>query len=88
MISLEELQATRPDMHPGLWDVNRELGRFLDENVRPAVVTPETVVSRSQDYLPTAELLALDLVLIDGDWSFPVPFIDWYYTPDKLKVGA
>lgn len=30
----------------------------------------------------------LDLVLIDGDHAFPAPFIDWYYTADRLKPGG
>lgn len=30
----------------------------------------------------------LDLVLIDGSHAFPLPFIDWYYTYQKLKVGG
>jgi hypothetical protein len=46
------------------------------------------VVARSQDYLPTAETPALDLVLIDGDHSFPTPFVDWFYTADRLKAGG
>jgi methyltransferase family protein len=46
------------------------------------------VVARSQDYLPTAELPPLDLVLIDGDHSFPAPFVDWYYTVERLKIGG
>ncbi len=48
----------------------------------------EAIVGRSQDYLPTADLPALDLVLIDGDHSFPAPFLDWHFTADKLKVGG
>ena len=48
----------------------------------------ESVVARSQDYLPTAKLPDLDLVLIDGEHTFPIPFIDWYYTADSLKVGG
>jgi len=46
------------------------------------------VVARSQDYLPTAELPRLDLVLIDGDHSFPAPFLDWYYAAERLNVGG
>jgi predicted O-methyltransferase YrrM len=46
------------------------------------------VVARSQDYLPTALLPDLDVVLIDGDHSFPIPFMDWYYTADRLRVGG
>jgi predicted O-methyltransferase YrrM len=42
----------------------------------------------SQRYLPGAQLPELDVVLIDGDHSFPAPFIDWYYTADRLKVGG
>ena len=46
------------------------------------------VVARSQDYLPTAELPSLDLVLIDGDHSFPLPLLDWYYAAVRLKIGG
>jgi predicted O-methyltransferase YrrM len=46
------------------------------------------VVARSQDYLPAADLPDLDLVLIDGDHAFPAPFIDWYYTADRLRPGG
>lgn len=30
----------------------------------------------------------LDLVLIDGDHAFPSPFIDWYYTADRINKGG
>ncbi len=42
----------------------------------------------SQDVLPTLNCKGLDFVLIDGDHAFPGPFIDWYYTADKIKVGG
>jgi hypothetical protein len=48
----------------------------------------EAVVARSQDYLATAHLPELDVVLIDGDHSFPTPFMDWYYTAEKLRVDG
>ncbi|PKQ46728.1 class I SAM-dependent methyltransferase [Confluentibacter flavum] len=42
----------------------------------------------SQDVVPSLESDDLDFILIDGDHAFPAPFIDWYYTADKLKVGG
>ena len=50
--------------------------------------TLEAVAMNSQQYLPAADVPRLDLVLIDGDHAFPSPFIDWYYTADRLAVGG
>ncbi len=46
------------------------------------------VVGKSQDILPTLKLEALDVVLVDGQHAFPVPFIDWYFTQRWLRVGG
>jgi hypothetical protein len=46
------------------------------------------IVQRSEMALPTLKADPLDLVLIDGNHAFPAPFIDWYYTADKIKVGG
>jgi hypothetical protein len=43
-------------------------------------------IGTSEDVLPTFEELDLDLVLIDGCHAFPVPFVDWYYSSNRLKV--
>ena len=42
----------------------------------------------SQEVVPKLKCENLDFILIDGDHAFPAPFIDWYYTADKLKVGG
>jgi predicted O-methyltransferase YrrM len=48
----------------------------------------ESIVARSQDYLPRATLPRLDIVLIDGAHAFPHPFLDWYFTAAALKPGG
>jgi hypothetical protein len=42
----------------------------------------------SERCLPRLEVSGLDLVLIDGSHAFPMPFIDWYYTADRLRLGG
>ncbi|MGL6337636.1 MAG: class I SAM-dependent methyltransferase [Waterburya sp.] len=42
----------------------------------------------SEEVLPSLNISNIDLVLIDGSHAFPIPFIDWYYTYQKLKVGG
>ncbi|MCB1744137.1 MAG: class I SAM-dependent methyltransferase [Gammaproteobacteria bacterium] len=43
---------------------------------------------RSQAVLPGLSDEPLDCVLIDGDHAFPAPFIDWYYTAERIVEGG
>ena len=45
-------------------------------------------IGRSDERLPGLAATDLDLVLIDGAHGFPMPFLDWYYTAERLKVGG
>jgi len=45
-------------------------------------------IGLSQDVLPKWPGESLDLVLIDGSHAFPVPFLDWYYTAGRIRLGG
>jgi predicted O-methyltransferase YrrM len=48
----------------------------------------QAITGSSLDWLPSATLPPLDLVLIDGAHAFPAPFVDWCYTAESLKIGG
>jgi hypothetical protein len=45
-------------------------------------------IGKSEDVLPGFEHRDFDLVLIDGCHAFPLPFLDWFYLSQRLKVSG
>jgi predicted O-methyltransferase YrrM len=80
----------RPRQHTAVQPVPDEFAVILQFAERHQIDIHRflPIVARSQDWLPRAELPDLDLVLVDGAHAFPVPFVDWYYGAEKLKVGG
>ncbi|MDY0296428.1 MAG: class I SAM-dependent methyltransferase [Acidobacteriota bacterium] len=49
----------------------------------------EWLTGDSQEHLPrSAQSGVLDAILIDGNHAFPAPFMDWYWTADRLRPGG
>ena len=80
----------QPRQHMAVQPVPDEFAAIVEFAERHGIAihsfTP--IVARSQDWLPRADLPELDLVLVDGAHAFPVPFLDWYYAAEKIKVGG
>ncbi len=80
----------QPRQHTAVQPVPDEFAVILQFAERHGIDTHgfRPIVARSQDWLPRVDLPDLDLVLVDGAHAFPVPFLDWYYSAEKLKVGG
>jgi predicted O-methyltransferase YrrM len=70
--------------YPGEFDALRAYCASVGIGTEPW----QPVIASSLDWLPSATLPPLDLVLIDGAHAFPAPFVDWCYTAESLKVGG
>lgn len=71
---------------PNQTEVNR-IKQYCNEN-KILIDKIHFHLNGSEQILPKLEMNDLDLVLVDGRHAFPTPFIDWYYTASKLKVGG
>lgn len=48
----------------------------------------EFLARSSQDVIHSLPQTPLDVMLVDGNHAFPTPFIDWYYTAERVKEGG
>jgi predicted O-methyltransferase YrrM len=46
------------------------------------------ICAGSEMVLPRESFPLLDLMLIDGNHGFPLPFLDWFYTSKLLRTGG
>jgi predicted O-methyltransferase YrrM len=67
-------------------EVIRILAYLADHRVDATGV--RFLVGGSQDVLPALDETGTDLVLVDGQHAFPVPFLDWYYAARLLRAGG
>jgi hypothetical protein len=71
---------------PDRAEVERVTTYCRDHGMDPKNVS--FIVDCSEHALPQLDLPMLDMVVIDGRHGFPAPYIDWYYTAPKLKLGG
>lgn len=84
------LFAHRSGHHVAVTPSGEEIADLLDFCRNNGVETGglELIEGTSEYVLPTLKPDPLDIVLIDGRHGFPAPFIDWFYTAGRLKVGG
>jgi predicted O-methyltransferase YrrM len=78
--------ASHTAVVPAAHEVDRIRAWCTDHGIATDAVTFH--VAPSEAVLPQLEPTPLDLVLIDGGHAFPTPFIDWYYTAARLRIGG
>ena len=67
--------------------LKRTIPDYLDKNDVSSKKL-HLIQGESQTVLPTFEETGFDMALIDGEHSFPIPFLDWYYLGQRLKPGG
>ena len=84
------LFAHRSSRHTAISPAGQEFKDLLDFCRANGVKTDglELIEGKSEYVLPTLKPEPLDVVLIDGRHGFPAPFIDWFYTAGRLKLGG
>lgn len=78
--------AKHTAVSPVSWEHERITGFCEERGLSLANVN--FVEALSQDALPNLPKDPLDFVLIDGDHSFPTPFVDFYFAASLLRPGG
>jgi len=76
--------------HTCISPAKEEHRRIKEFCVQSGISTENTtfITAFSQDVLPSLQCEPVDFLLIDGGHGFPIPFLDWLYGSQKLKVGG
>ena len=86
-IILLALGAKHQSISPDAGEADRIKSYCAEHGVSTADYQP--IVGTSENVLPTlGDQPLLDLALIDGSHSFPLPCIDWFYMTRLLKKGG
>jgi hypothetical protein len=87
--TVDDLYETMPQIHRGgshTFHIAKQTALADAHKVDRSGLT--FVVGRSQEVLPTLRIEPVDLVLIDGQHAFPIPFLDWYYCNQPLRISG
>jgi predicted O-methyltransferase YrrM len=77
--------------HTAITPSQDEANKVLQYCVTNGIPTErlEFIIEPSQIALPKIKPTSpIDLALIDGSHGFPIPFMDWYYVSEVLRVGG
>lgn len=48
----------------------------------------EFISGRSERILPNLSVSNLDFAFIDGGHAFPIPYLDWFYINERMRLGG
>ena len=85
------LFALKRTHHTAIVPDSAQVDRILNWCEQNEIATDRLkfIVDVSQRVLPSLDFPhPLDLVLIDGAHGFPLPFLDWFYTAEHLRIGG
>lgn len=82
--------AAKGSRHIAITPVKEEIALITRHCEEHGIATERVtfLCAPSEHALPSLQTESLDLVVIDGRHGFPAPFIDFFYTAGKLRIGG